>query len=329
MAALAHVVVAAAPAGVSRRRLSRDLTPFDEVLDKASVAERDVDDFITSLAERTQGWQRLLSDVARHLTAPQRLIASIELCTSSPVSDNDLEAPVALRRMDAVLDVLDVETCSASIQSEFASTVAALSGAGSSTDQVRSAARKARPIAEMLTMVHPVAGYAASYGLGKLSGDEAQESESASETDAFETATLARVVMACRFAVDGTDRDARVRAIRDGILAELRSLDFGAAAMAADPRRNRLFTSALGMLSELVEGSISVNVDDMPALAGRNLAEAKRMLTALGLAFTITDDLAPNGVPRMIMADANWRVVGAEQADDKLRLLVRKNTDPR
>jgi hypothetical protein len=230
--------------------------------------------------------------------------------------------------MDAVLDLLDVQTCSANMQVEFESTMAAIAdGTAAGVDQVRYAARKARPFAEMLSIVHPVAGMAANYGLGRLSGEGNAVADAMQDTDSREVGQLARVVMACRFALGECEQKESIRMVRDGILADLRSLDSDPSAGPSDPQRSRLLTSALGMVSELIDGD-NLGVDDMPNLVGRNLAEAKRMLTALGLAFTITDDLAPNGVGRMIMADANWRIVTAEQSDGRVRLLVRKNTDP-
>jgi hypothetical protein len=316
---LAHAAVAGAEAIGSARRLGRRVERFAPVLAQENVNERILSDYLVSVAENDSGWRNLLAQRGESLSVERSTLLTLSVCTFPVfVELDDIAASAAVRRMDAVLDLWNVDECSYEVQQAFVTTVQEmLGGRDSDGEHLRALASGARPMAEMLTMFHPVLGFAATQGLARISKpSERPESPESDDLAGDQGREIARAVLACRSLMAEPIRHSEVTNIRDSMLKRAQAC--------SNQVEVDYLTSGAAALSTIV-GS-SADADALPDLVGRDLAWAKSTLRKLGVPFTVSDGHASQN--RLIVSEANWIVRHVRRSEQAVHLSVLKRTDP-
>lgn len=299
------------------------------------------DDFLSSLRDNTTEWRHAFEDVSATLrkAAGRTDLLALELCTHSPLIDaGELGASPAVRRLNAILDYLDVDFSASDAQMAFVSCLEELDPVGAefvSQDMVRAA----EWAANALSIAHPLIGGAASIGVGLLGG---RDKESSSSDEPVEGAPeLARLIASCRHALAESDVaavaasarsliatalvDTSSRLAKDVERVRLGQGSVSASTLRERERRHAMLVNALELLSAFDEdGGVALDVT-IPDVVGMRLSDASRTLAAFGAQMAAFDCLQPTGSPRMIWSEANWRIVTQERGSTgEIRLGVLK-----
>lgn len=282
---------------------------FSKVLDPPTTI-RQLEEFARLAGDGRPGWQQLLFDVSRPIPSERREALGVELATYSPLLDqSDLGGGAVQRRIDAVLDVLATSYCAGEVHGTYADVFEHL------TDEDLTAGRCALAFAGGAAN-----GALTMHGLGFV-GDivnkQAMAAATRRSTPEIVVDELSRLVLQSWCLAEGRGGADEIRLIRQTLVDDANRLaqDLAEAkrrgySTSQQERRLNAVRRAAGLLdSEEPEGRDRGNGKVIvPDLVGQRLSDAKEMLELLGLQARSKDCLAPNGSPRTIMNQSNWRV---------------------
>lgn len=290
------------------------------------------EDFWESVSRREpkdRRWHDLLLEVSEPVDQHRQAVILADLCVDSAYADDsELVSGPGARRLNAVLDLLEMPFAASDVQDFYAAM-----GSG---------------LAEMKTnYVHDAATYGAAFAGGFAGGWFGMPfirsgtlkgvsffADEITKTDDCSLGTAALLTCALA-ATEFPGGDADVELVRTEIrrLAEAANHSFarhraqsmnvytGDAAQA--DRHRRILNAALGIVNEIAGSEPSRQA--VPNLFGMTLSAARDLLNNMGITVTEEDALNQN---RWVMNATNWRVVGQEpaagQIADSIRLYVKK-----
>lgn len=319
---VAHLAIAAA-ANTAPISYTHAVATARSVIRQPDVSF-DLDRYVESLTDRTPAWIEQLSVLASTISESRRVMIGVSLATMPLyTSISAFEQPVTVRRIDAVLDLLDVKQSAESLQTVVSDMALDIQG-GPPEDTTRDFARAARPVADLLTWVHPIVGFTAQTALGHLADGPAPRA-------AFDASavTLARVVCAHELSCSssgGNGEGWRVSAehSRALLLTELR--DTLLLARRADKGRRTILVRGVGRVAQAAKKltDLTEPANALPDLTGLYMAEARRICSAAGLDLSAAADARNGQLP-----DDRW-VVTAEPpvfTGGSVTLSVRRATE--
>jgi hypothetical protein len=214
---MAHFAVAAVATAGSPRRVRRLLEPFESLLSQGRDGGSAVEDFAAAVLANSHRWRAELAARGADCTPETLRLLAISLCTRPlMIAAGGMVESTTQRRMDAILDLWDVECSSVELQQTHFETVQALWNPDSFAGW-KFAASGGRPYAEMLQWAHPSVGATAAYRLHHADGADCVEHPAIT--------AVARAVMACRFAFEGAEQLEQARRVRELLFDQLSAED--------------------------------------------------------------------------------------------------------
>lgn len=313
-----EVAVAAAIGDPDWALIDDALDKFDFLVEHLDRHGFDMDIFTKSLRTRSPEWRTMLAE--HPLAGDETRLATVcvELCTNSDILDDldDLYSAEAVRRIDCILDVLEVSWSADVLMDLFAQAGAALLGEPAK-DWLPGAVNGAKQAAEFLSFFHPVAGIAAQAALQLVPAE-------AEAAGAYGPEDLARLLATCLLL--GGDEQVQSRRSTEALSALRKDVERTSRRVErviaregdlTQPKVQSLLALqryqavATGYLKDWCLEHGEPETDHIPSTVGQRLPQAKVMLAAVSVDVASVQD-TQEGLGRMIMSESNWVVVAQE-----------------
>ncbi len=336
---LGHAAVAAStvePAARPHHRAIGDLIrQAAQNTHEQSCTPDDVAAFGQSLTAGDARWRQLLYDWTVTMHPARRVLLALELSTGNPIlGEAALAGGVAQRRLDAVLDILDVPFSCTDAQGVFGQVANDLAWTATPTGG-KAAVYGAGGVTSLVSGYLGVGGKPGSWVNQHGMDYFVDRSRKRPATD-----MLARLALACDLAI--IDQPGGRKEVRTLVLRLINMANRLSAEIGRDPEnrsesmgRLRPIRGAIEMLTTTLGESIaSVGNIAVPDLSGQRLSDAVETLEALGLNVLYEDQGKADGTRRTVMTKRNWRVVNqqvfpAASSNDvpTVRLIVLNQSD--